>query len=309
MNPPLISIIIPAYNEEAAISSVIQDIRQAMQKAELAYEILVVDDGSTDRTAEISRSEKARLLLMHRRSGVGAARTRGLRDAKGQVIVMIDGDGTYPAEEIPRLVRELDGCDMVIGARTREMGTLKFIRTPVKLFVKSLAEYLTRTKISDLNSGLRVFRREQALEFTYLLPHTHSWVSTITLAYLSNGLEIQFSPISYNRRIGRSTFHPIADTYNTMSLIGRTVMYFFPLRVFIPLSALLFVIGAVKSLHSYFFEVGKLQQADVIILIASIMVAVLGLLADLICLQGRRFHQDSWKKREHYEPDRIRTKN
>ena len=218
-----LSVVIPVYNEESAIRSVVEEVRGVLKNSGIfPYEILVVDDGSKDQTAREARAAGASVHRIGRNLGVGAARTRGILKAKSDIIVMTDGDGSYPAQALPELVKDLGGCDMAVGARMEEMGTLKALRRPVKLMLQRLAEYMTRARIEDLNSGMRAFRRKDALRFAYLLPDTHSWVSTITLAYLANGLNVRYRPIHYRKRVGRSSFHPIGDTYNTLSLVART---------------------------------------------------------------------------------------
>ncbi|MBI2871178.1 MAG: glycosyltransferase family 2 protein [Candidatus Omnitrophica bacterium] len=286
------TILIPAFNEEEAIPPVIEAVRRAMDSSRIPYEVLVVDDGSTDSTREKALAAGARVISLETNRGTGAARTRGILKAEGECIAMLDADGSYPADRLPELIRGLEACDMTVGARTTEAGTLKFLRAPVKALIKGLAEYMMRRRIPDLNTGMRAFRKKTALRFLYLLPDTHSWVSTITLAYLANGLDVRYMPISYHKRIGRSSFHPLRDTYNMVSLSARTVMYFFPLRVFLPLAFLLAGAGVAKSLYSYFVSVGRLQQSDIVILLTAVMVTAVGLLADLIVVHGRRIHME-----------------
>ncbi|MBC7261814.1 MAG: glycosyltransferase family 2 protein, partial [Chloroflexi bacterium] len=205
----LISIVIPVYNEEAAIGGDLDIIKQTMDATGKPYEVIVVNDGSTDRTEEIVRSRPwVRLLRHDQNRGTGAARTTGLKAAKGDIIIMTDGDGTYPNQDMPRLLQHMEECDMVIGARTQEQGTWKLLRTPAKWFIRNLAAYLTGTKIPDLNSGFRAFKKDIALKYLNILPTTHSWVSTITIAFLSDGYSVKYIPIDYYKRKGKSKFHP-----------------------------------------------------------------------------------------------------
>jgi glycosyltransferase involved in cell wall biosynthesis len=169
----MISVIVPAYNEELAIREDLQTIQYTLIEAGLEHEIIVVDDGSTDGTNAIARGFRGVQVLRHPYNrGTGAARTTGLRAAKGDIIIMTDADGTYPNRDIPALLKALEGNDMVIGARTKEAGTLKWLRSPAKAFIRRLASYLTATKIPDLNSGFRAFRRAPALQFLRILPTT-----------------------------------------------------------------------------------------------------------------------------------------
>ena len=281
----LISIVIPVYNEEEAIGDDLALILDAMKDSGYDYEVIVVDDGSTDRTAEIVRGfEEIRMIQHPYNRGTGAARTTGLRAARGDVVVMTDGDGTYPNQDIPRLLAEMEahGWDMVVGARRREAGTVRWLRSPAKWFIRTLASYLTNTKIPDLNSGFKAFRRDLALRYLNILPTTHSWVSTITIAFLSDGYIVGYLPIDYYPRKGRSTFHPISDTYNYLSLVVRAVMYFEPLKVLLPVSLALFAIGGAKMIYDIFAYHFHFAPSTVIVILTAIQIGALGLLADLV---------------------------
>lgn len=283
----LVSVVIPAYNEEAAISADLDGVKATMDASGYTYEVIVVDDGSRDGTAEIARQRPWARLLQHRRNqGGGAARNTGLKAANGDIVVMTDADGTYPVRDIPRLVAHLiaGDFDMVVGARQREAGTMPLLRTPAKWFIRSLASYLTQTRIPDLNSGLRAFRRQAALSHLRILPNTHSWVSTITIAMLYARPEsVDWLDIEYYPRKGRSTFHPVRDTYNYLSLVIRTVMYFNPLRIFLPLTLFLFLVAFIKLVRDFIVYRGFYVPAiTLMVVLVAIQVAVLGLLADLI---------------------------
>jgi glycosyltransferase involved in cell wall biosynthesis len=279
----LISIVVPVYNEEAAIGGDLDLIKKTMDVLGEPYEVIVVDDGCTDHTVEIVSSRPWVRLLHHARNrGTGAARTTGLKAARGNVVVMTDGDGTYPNQDIPRLLEQLGQCDMVIGARREERGTLKWLRAPTKWFIRRLASYLTETEIPDLNSGLRAFKKDIALQYLNILPNTHSWVSTITIAFLSHDYAVRFVPIDYYQRKGRSTFHPLKDTYNYLTLVVRSVMYFNPLKVFLPLSLLLFSGGAIKLVRDLIVFNLHVPTSTVLILLTAVQVGAMGLLADLI---------------------------
>jgi len=285
----LISIVIPMYNEREAIGAELELITTTMQATGRPYEIIVVDDGSTDGSTDIVRQWPAVRMIRHPvNRGTGAARTTGITAAQGEIVVMTDADRTYPNQDIPRLLAALEEqpCDMVIGARKREAGTLRWLRSPTKTFIRALAVYLTRQPIPDLNSGFRAFRRQTALKFVRYLPSTHSWVSTITLAMMHNNHLVTWIPIDYYPRVGKSSFHPIADTYNYLVQVIRTVMYFNPLRVFLPASLVLFLLGLAKTLYDN-FALRDIRESDVIILVTAFLIGMLGLLADLIVTQHR----------------------
>ena len=283
---PLVSVVIPAYNEEAAIGEDLDKLKAAMDASPFSYEVIVVDDGSRDRTAAIVRQRPWVRLLQHAKNrGTGAARNTGIEAARGEIIAMSDGDGTYPVQDIPKLVQFLlEGKhDMVIGARKREAGTMRLLRAPTKWFIRALACYLTQTSIPDLNSGLRVFRREPLLRFRKILPTTHSWVSTMTIAFLSEGLSVAWVPIDYYPRKGRSSFHPVRDTYNYLSLVVRTVMYFNPLRIFLPVTSVLLAVAILKLVRDFVHYQGFYVPAiTVLLFLTAIQLGALGLLADLI---------------------------
>ncbi|NLG51044.1 MAG: glycosyltransferase family 2 protein [Chloroflexi bacterium] len=284
----LVSMVIPAYNEEEAMGKVLDDITRVLEPLGVWYEVIVVDDGSTDGTVACCQAHPNVKVITHGQNrGTGAARTTGVRAARGRYIVMTDADGTYPAEAIPQMIAELETCDMVIGAREQEMGTVMVLRSLAKNFIRLLASYLTRTRIPDLNSGLRAMKREVVMKFLPILHSTHSWVSTITMAMLSNGYNVRWIPIAYYKRIGRSTFHPVTDTYNYLSLVVRTVTYFDPLRIFLPLSLGLFGVGVIKMIYDIFAYNFHLAPTTVIILLSAFQVGAIGLLADLIVRRSK----------------------
>jgi len=283
---PRVSVVVPAYNEEAAIGDDLAAIRRALEgDACVPYEIIVVDDGSTDRTGAIaSACEGVRVIRHAYNLGTGAARTTGVRAARGDVIVMTDADGTYPNHDIPKLLAALADADMVVGARRREAGTLPWLRAPAKWFIRMLASFLTNTHIPDLNSGFRAFKRDVALRYLTILPTTHSWVSTITLAFLSDGYSVTYVPIDYYPRKGRSSFHPITDTYNYITLVVRSIMYFNPLKVFLPVTGLLLLVGIIKFIRDLlvYGSVFYIPGITLLLLFMAVQVGALGLLADLI---------------------------
>jgi len=276
------SIIVPTHNEEAAIAEVIGDIKSATVDVGYGCEIIVVDDASTDTTAQIvSNIEGIRLIRHNHNGGVGAARKTGILRAKGEFIVMLDGDGTYPAHMIPELVSFLPKYDMVVGARKQEAGTWKFLRKPAKWLLLKLACFIAEAKIPDLNSGMRAFRKKAALKFYGIYPNGHSWVTTITLAFLTNGYSVKYIPIDYYKRKGHSSFHPIRDTYNYLKTINRTVLYFRPLRFFVPFTLLILLIGSARFLYGAFIRY-DVRESDIMIILSGLIIGAVGILADLV---------------------------
>ncbi len=284
---PLVSVVIPAYNEELAIEKDIKLVQKTLNEAGYEWELIVVDDGSKDRTAEIAESLGAIVLRHAQNKGVGGARTTGIRYARGEIVVMTDADGTYPSQDMPKLIEKVrGGYDMAVGARQAEKGTMRWLRTPAKEFIRRLACFMTGASIPDLNSGLRAFRTDVAVRFIGILPNTHSWVSTITLAMFANGYRVGYIPIDYYPRIGKSSFHPIRDTYNYLSLVFRTLTYFNPLKVFLPVSLLVFILGVTKTLYDN-YAYRDIRDSDVIIMVVAVLIGMLGMLADLLVAQNR----------------------
>jgi len=283
-----VSIVVPAYNEELAIGPILQEISAVMEPWRGSYELIVVDDGSTDNTAIACRGCDDVVVVSHAQNrGTGAARTTGTRRARGEYVVMIDADGTYPVSAIPTVIKALQEHDMVIGARSREMGTMPWPRSLAKNAIKALASYMTETRIPDLNSGLRGMRRELIPQFFPILPTSHSWVSTITMAFLSAGYSVKWIPIDYHKRIGKSTFHPITDTYNYIMLVIRAIMYFNPLRVFLPVGLAMLGLGLAKAVYDIFAYRFHFAPSTVMVVLSSVQVLAIGLLADLIVRRSK----------------------
>jgi glycosyltransferase involved in cell wall biosynthesis len=276
-----VSIIVPAYNEEEGISATLADIRLAMSRVPMGYEIIVVDDGSTDGTVDATqRQEGVRLIQHHTNRGYGAAIKTGIRQARHDWIAIIDADGTYPPEALPGLLEEIDQCDMVVGARPS--GDIPAARRPAKWLLARLAEYLAETRIPDLNSGLRIFRKDVALSYFNILPSAFSFTITITIAFLSDHYLVKFVPIPYQRREGRSKIKPVQDTLNFVQLILRTIMYFNPLKVLLPLSFLLFLTAVVIGTYSLVTQ-GRVMDITVLTLtMAALQIAVVAMIADMI---------------------------
>lgn len=286
-----VSVVIPSYNEENAIGQVIDDVRQAMATTHYPFEIIVVDDCSTDQTPARAKEKGVRLIERKINGGSGASRKTGIRAARGEYIVMLDADGTYTAADIPKMLDLLPEWDQVNGARTSEEGTMKALRVPAKWLIRRLAIYLSGVHIPDLNTGLKVFKRDVMLKYLWVMPEGFSCVTTMTLAFLCNGYAVTWLPTKYHKRIGKSKFHPIKDTSKYLSTVVRMVMYFNPLRVFMPLSSLLFLIGLIRGMYNIYFYY-KIEEGEIILTLGGILIGVMGLLADLIVSQGKARSED-----------------
>jgi glycosyltransferase involved in cell wall biosynthesis len=287
---PHVSIVLPCYNEEEHVLLEVERICAAMDKSGISYELLAVDDGSTDQTlARLRRAEPdfphLKVIAFRRNGGAGTVRRIGSQQAKGDIVVWTDADLTYPNERIPELVTILDQdptVDQVVGARTSEEGTLKIARVPAKWFVRKLAERLTNADIPDLNSGLRAFRRQVALPYLKLLPPGFSCVTTITLAFLSNGHEVRYVPIDYAKRAGRSKFHFFSDAYRYVLQVLRMVMYFNPLKVLMPPALFLLGLGVVKGIYDLIVHHWHVANDTLLIFVTGMILGSMALLADLI---------------------------
>jgi polyisoprenyl-phosphate glycosyltransferase len=283
-DPLEVSVVLPCYNERDHVELEVKRIRAALEAAGMTYELLCVDDGSSDGTRELLQSIGGiRTILLPRNQGVGTARRIGTQQARGQVVVWTDADMTYPNELIPELVAQLDDTyDQVVGARRTEAGTYKLARVPAKWAIRKLACWLTNTDIPDLNSGLRAFKRSVATPYLRLLPAGFSCVTTITLAFLSNGHPVKYVPIDYFKRAGRSKFHPFSDAYNYIIQVLRMVMYFNPLRVLMPVGLSLLAATMAKLAFDLTVHNLRVTGSTVLVGLAAFNIIAIALLADLV---------------------------
>jgi len=287
---PYVTIILPCYNEEGHVVAEIERISAAMDDSGYSYELVCVNDASTDDTLAklyeaAARFPKMEVVNFHRNSGSGTVRRIGTQRARGEIVVWTDADMTYPNERIPELVQILEKdptIDQVVGARTSEQGTYKMLRVPAKWFIRKFAERLTGAKIPDLNSGLRAFRREVSLPYLRLLPAGFSCVTTITMSFLANNHEMYFLPIDYAKRAGKSKFKFGKDAYRYILQVLRMTMYFNPLKALMPLALSLLGIGFLKAIYDVVDHPVKIATDTVLIFVTGLLIASLALLADLI---------------------------
>jgi glycosyltransferase involved in cell wall biosynthesis len=278
-----LSVVLPVFNETGHLRDEIDRIRSALEDSAYSYEIIVVDDGSTDASVEELREvDGIRLIQFAANRGSGAARRVGTQSALGRVVVWTDADMTYPNAEIPRLVKELDGYDQVIGARTSEQGTSKLLRIPAKWSIRTLAGFLVKRRIPDLNSGFRAFRRDVGAQFLHLLPPGFSCVSTMTMTFLANGYSVKFVDIEYKPRAGRSKFHPWTDTKSYVAQVVRLALSYNPLRIFLPVGLVLATIGAGMLAYDWIARDFHVTTNSLLVLFAALQMFAIGLLADLV---------------------------
>ncbi|HDL49104.1 MAG TPA: glycosyltransferase family 2 protein [Actinobacteria bacterium] len=286
-----VSIVLPVYNEVGHIEDEIRRIRESMDRSGLSYEVIAVDDGSTDGAGDVLEGIAGiRLLRFGQNRGCGSTRKYGTLAAKGRVVVWTDADMTYPNDGIPQLVAELDGWDQVVGARTSEEGSVRLLRRPAKWLIRRLASYLAGVKIPDLNSGFRAMRREVADQFLYLLPQGFSCVTTITMAFLSNGYSVKYIPIEYATRAGKSKFHWWRDTRLYLLQVLRMVLLYSPLKVFMPPAVVLGVIGFGKLVFDLVQKDFRVATNTLVVLGVAIAMATLAMVADLLVQLNKRRH-------------------
>lgn len=281
-----VSLLIPAYNEAVTIAETVKRARAALEGFLSSFEILVIDDGSTDDTGRHAAEAGATVLRHDPNRGYGAALKTGLRHAQGEIVVITDADLTYPAERIPELVNELAEADMAVGARTGASVHIPLFRRPAKWILNRLANRVAGRRIPDLNSGLRAFKRDLALRYLHLYPEGFSFTTTLTLAALCDGCEVRYLPIDYARRAGKSKIHPLRDTFNFLVLIVRVAAYFEPLRVFLPAT---FVSAGISALllTYYFITDGGVSDAGVLACLFTLLIFMMGILADLVVRRAR----------------------
>lgn len=282
-----VSIVIPAYNEERGAGPVLVELLELLRRElpGIPFEVLVVDDGSSDKTAEVIEQhvcDELRLIRHPVNRGYGAAIKTGVNAAVHPWILITDADGTYPSKHIPELLIHRRHYHMVVGARTGPKAAVAMLRRPPKWVLRRLASYLSRQEIPDLNSGLRLMRKDILERFANILPDQFSYTTTITLAMFSAGLQVKYIQIDYLKREGKSKIRPIADTIGFTKLIFRTVLYFDPLRVFVP-AAFLFIFAAIGVAVGSVTLTGHIMDVTTVLLFTTgFQLLMLGMLADML---------------------------
>jgi glycosyltransferase involved in cell wall biosynthesis len=278
-------VIVPVFNEESGVEATLYHLIKSL-KGHLAYQLVVVNDGSSDATAEVLQKmvedgADFKVVTHDVNQGYGAALKTGIRNSTAEFIVITDGDGSYPNQMIPKLVALCHNQDMVVGARIGDDVEYSRIRYIPKIFLQAWVSWLARRHVPDINSGLRVFRRSIAENYLGILPNAFSFTITITLAMMTNYRRVIFTPIGYSPRIGKSKIKPIRDTLKFVGIILRTGTYFAPLRIFMPACALGFL-AFFASLVYDVFVLDDLTDKTVILLLLSLNIGMFGLIADMI---------------------------
>lgn len=276
-----LSVIIPAYNEEKSIPEVLHQVQEVLDVLDTTYEILVINDGSDDRTAELAGEFGARVISHPENIGNGASIKTGIRNARGKVLLMMDADGQHPPSMIPSLLKEMITYDMVVGARTKDSDTDIHRDFGNKIY-NALASYVTNRQIKDLTSGFRAINSKVARRFVYLLPNTFSYPSTITLAVLRSGGSLLYVPIQGKRRVGKSKIKIIRDGMKFLTIILRVATYYSPLKVFIPVSILMFLTGFGYGLFKVLFLQTSYGPTSAMLMTVSVVIFMVGLVSEQV---------------------------
>lgn len=284
-----VTIVIPAYDEEGAIASVLQQIKALP----IASDVIVIDDGSTDRTGEIARAHGAHVIRHPINCGYGRSVKDAVMQSKNDVIVVTDADGTYPNEQIPSLLKKFhEGFDMVVGARHGPAYRGTFLKMPARIVFKFLVEFTTGRHIPDINSGLRIFRRSTVSKYLQDICDGFSFTTTITLIYLLTSKTVGYVQIPYHKRIGRSKVKMVRDTLRTMQYITEVTATYNPLKLFILVSVFLLAWSCIALLYALFDTNGIALTIASIFLTGASIVFALGLIADPLGKIRRQLHAD-----------------
>ena len=275
-NAVTVTILLPAFNEEQSIVDTVQRIRQLYPD----FEVLVIDDGSEDATARAAEQAGARVWQHPYNIGNGAAIKSGLRRARGEWLVMMDADGQHKPEDIAGLLEHKDCFDMVVGARVRGSETALH-RDAANTLFNWFASYVTRFPIRDLTSGFRLVRTEVARQYLYLLPNTFSYPTTLTMAYLHSGLSVKYTSIQTLTSQSKSKIKLMRDGTRFLLIITKVATLFSPLRVFVPISLLLFVTGLLYYLFT-FFTMHRFTNMSALLFSSALLIFMLGLISEQI---------------------------
>jgi len=282
-----VSILIPAHNEAAAIGNIIQEIHAI----DPTFEIVVIDDGSKDNTAQAARDAGANKVISHPYNiGNGAAIKTGSRHVTGDIVVMIDADGQHPPQNIPRLLDKMDDYAMAVGARTPKSNVSRF-RGLGNAFMKRLAMYLTESFIMDLTSGFRAIHRTVLLEYTHLFPNTYSYPTTITMCLLKDGYPVAWEPMDdIGRRVsGQSGIRPFRDGMRFVAIMIRIIMLFSPQRVFLPSGFIVLLFGTYLSVFT--IQRDRLEASAVMVVMIGVFILLFGLIAEQLSTIRRELNK------------------
>jgi glycosyltransferase involved in cell wall biosynthesis len=278
-----VTVVIPAFKEAATI----YDLVGRIFAVDPEWQVIVVDDGSGDDTAQKAAQAGAEVVAHPYNLGNGAAVRSGVEAARGEVVVLMDGDGQHPPEEIPKLLELIGPYDMVVGARTKRSKVSGFRAFGNRLLI-AVAQWLTGRQIPDLTSGFRAVKRSVYMQYAHLMPLSYSYPTTITIATLRGGQFVRFLPLDSitRRQGGQSNIKPFNDGLKFLHIIFRIIMTFSPMRIFLPLGGLLIAAGVVTGLYQL-SATGGFRSTTVMLVLGGVFISAFGLLADQIAALRR----------------------
>jgi len=271
-----ISVVIPVYNEAQSVGALIEAVTKKIPDAE----IIVVNDGSDDNTEDVAAQAGAKVISHPYNIGNGAAVKTGIRNAAGDRVLLIDGDGQHNPDDIPELIEASDQYDMAVGARSPESHA-NLLRRFANFIYNILATYITGIKVKDLTSGFRIINRKTATKYLYLLPNTFSYPTTITLAYLRSGRSVHYVPIKAGKRNGKSKIKPLKDGTRFLLIMIKIATLYSPLSIFMPTSIIFFILGLSNYAYTY-FSVHRFTNMSALFLVTSVIIFMMGLISEQI---------------------------
>jgi len=278
----MVSLLIPAYNEEQSITSTIENAKLLFKNLKIKdFEIIVINDGSTDKTKEYAKKTGAKIITHPQNLGYGFSLKNGIKNAKFQTIIITDADQTYPLDEVPKLYTEYKkGFDMVVGKRIGYKESL--FKIILRKILKFVVEFAAGRKIPDINSGLRIFKRDTIKEYLPHLCETFSFTTSATLAYMMNGKFVSYVPINYGKRKGKSKVNLVRDSFKTIFYIMQTVTYYNPLKIFMLFALVCILFSLLGFLGSIFYNLNSGFLLGIGGLLVALITISIGLLADLL---------------------------
>ena len=301
MNAEKVSVIIPVYNEDKSIGGLVSRIKTCYPD----FDVIVIDDGSMDNTADVAQAAGAKVYSHPYNIGNGAAIKSGIRVADGDILVFLDGDGQHDPKDIAELLRYFPQFDMVVGARSiGDQASLG--RAAGNKIYSWFASYVAKFSIRDLTSGFRAVKSNIAKSFVYLLPNTYSYPATITLGVLRSGMSVKYVPIKMQqRKTGKSNIKLVSDGVRFFMIITRICTLYSPMRVFLPVSCMMFFLGVANYLYTYIVR-GRFTNMSVFLFVAAIIIFMMSLLSEQICQMRfeRRGADRALKKAESQNKDR-----
>ncbi len=292
----MISVVIPAFNEAASVATTVQTIKSILRKAGYeGAEVIVVDDGSTDDTFGQAKKSDSRVLRNLQNMGYGFSLKRGIRTAKYDTIAIIDADGTYPLERLPDLLKAYEeGYHMVVGARTGEHYWESSLKGPLRLLLKYLVEFTAGRRIPDVNSGFRVFSKQEIIFYFPHLSNTFSFTTTSTLAYILTNRYIKYLPIDYMERVGSTKVRLFRDSLRVLQQIVETALHFNPFKIFLTVVFVILISSIVSIALGLIMNIVSAVWLGIGLIVVSVIVFAIGLFAQA----GRNLRDYDEKDRE-----------